>query len=392
MKRPGFLERVEKAFRVNPVVALLGPRQCGKTTLAQMFSKRWRISGKGKDSYFDLEDPTHLARLENPKLALQDLRGLIVIDEIQRAPELFPVLRVLVDRKKGTSQFLILGSASRELIQQSSESLAGRISFIELTPFDASEVGAHNLKKLWLRGGFPPSFLARNSDESMEWKKSYIATFLERDIPNLGLQIPSASLRRFWLMLTHYHGQTFNASETGRSLGVADTTARRYLDILAGTFMIRELPSWWENVGKRQVKSPKIYFRDSGILHAFLGLQTEQDLMTCPKLGASWEGFALEETIRWLKAVEGEIYFWATHNQAELDLFVLKDGNRRGFEFKYTDSPKVTKSMEIALRDLKLKEIKVVFPGKERFPLHPKIEAIGLATLVGTRSHSEHGR
>ncbi len=386
MDRPNFLHRIDKALQVNPVVALLGPRQCGKTTLARMFSERRRSSPrKGKEFYFDLGDPTDLARLENPKLALQDLEGLVVIDEIQKAPGLFSALRVLVDRKRRSCQFLILGSASRDLIRQSSESLAGRISFIELTPFNANEVGM-DLKKLWLRGGFPPSFLARTLRESTEWRKSYISTFLERDIPNLGIQIPAASLRRFWLMLTHYHGQIFNASEMARSLGVADTTTRRYLDILSGTFMVRQLPPWWENVGKRQVKSPKIYFRDTGVLHTLLGLQTEQELMTCPKLGASWEGFALEETIRWVGAADGEIYFWATHNQAELDLFVLKDGKRRGFEFKYTDSPKMTQSMQIALHDLKLKEIKIIFPGNQRFPLHSKIEAVGLEALVASQA------
>jgi hypothetical protein len=325
-----------------------------------------------------------LARLENPKLALQDLEGLVVIDEVQRRPEIFPVLRVLVDnpRWRKKVKLLVLGSASRELIRQGSESLAGRIGFVELTPFSAGETGPRALRRLWMRGGFPPSFLAASEKASEAWRKSYVATYLERDVPALGFQIPPQALRRFWLMLTHYHGQTFNASEIGGSLGVADTTVRRYLDILSGTFMIRQLHGWVANLGKRQVKTPKIYFRDSGIFHSLLNAAGERNIQLHPKLGASWEGFALEEVIRARGASSEEVYFWGTHNEAELDLLILKDGRREGFEFKYSDRPAVTKSMRIALADLKLDRLTVVHPGSGKFPMDKKIEAAGLDALI----------
>lgn len=377
MDREEFEQRLEQAFKGHPVVAILGPRQCGKTTLATLF--RRHREAKKEFHYFDLENPTDLSRLENPLLSLQELNGVIVIDEIQRHPELFTVLRVLVDQKK-RRRFLILGSASGELIRQSSESLAGRIRYLELTPFSLSE--AHNAKRLWIRGGFPRSYLARSSQESMEWRKAYIATFLERDIPNLGLKIAPASLRRFWMMLAHYHGGIFNASELGRSLGVAHTTVRHYLDILTGTFMMRELPPWFENIGKRQVKSPKVYFRDSGIFHALLGIEDDRALMAHPKIGASWEGFALEEILRHHAAEPGEVYYWATHGHAELDLLLIKDGKRLGFEFKYSDKPQLTSSMQQALDLLHLDQLRLIFPGKDDFPLADNVRAVGLETYL----------
>lgn len=386
MLRARFVQSLTDAFRVNPVTALLGPRQCGKTTLVRQWVQHQKMKSPGQRiAYFDLEDSTDLARLEDPKLALEHLTGVVVLDEIQRLRDLFPLIRVLVDRPKNKTRFLILGSASRDLIHQSSETLAGRISLLELFPFSAVELGPKHFDKLWLRGGFPKSFLAKTQKDSFTWRKDYISTFLERDIPALGIKIPAPMLRRFWMMLTHYHGQLFNASEVGNSLAAADTTVRRYLDILTGTFMIRQLPPWWENIGKRQVKTPKIYFRDAGILHSLLGISDEKSLTGHPKLGASWEGFALEETLRLYRAEEGEAYFWATHNNAELDLLILKDGKRLGFEFKYTASPRVTKSMKIALQDLKLDSLKIIFPGKGRFPLDKKIEAAGFAAFLGER-------
>jgi predicted AAA+ superfamily ATPase len=332
---------------------------------------------KEKVEFFDLENPLDLARLENPMLTLSRLNNqLIVVDEIQRRPELFPVLRVLVDEPKANRKFLILGSASRDLIRQSSESLAGRIGYTELMPFSLEEIPDCEL--LWLRGGFPLAYLASNSQDSYQWRQSYISTFLERDIPNLGFHIPPEQIRRFWLMLAHYHGQIFNASEIGKSLGISDQTARKYLDILVGTFMIRQLTPWFENLGKRQVKSPKIYFRDSGILHALLGIRDETQLNIHPKLGAFWEGFALEEIIRQAHATVEECYFWKVQGGAELDLLIIKDGKRIGFEVKYTDRPKITPSMKIAYEDLKLDHLYLIFPGKVSFPLAEHITAHGI--------------
>src|SRR3989338_1409879 len=376
MKRTGFIRRIESAFRVSPIVAILGPRQCGKTTLSRQY-------GSGSSAtYFDLEDERDLSKLDDPFLTLEPLRGLVVIDEIQRAPGLFKTLRVLADRPGRKARFLILGSASRDLIRQSSETLAGRISYLELTPFSGQEVGAKDLEKLWVRGGFPRSFLASSGTLSAEWRKEYVSTFLERDIPALGLKIPPRTLRRFWTMLAHYHGQIFNASEIGQSLGLAHTTVRHYLDILSGTFMVRQLSPWAENMGKRLVKSPKIYFRDSGILHAFLDAANMQALRNHPKVGSSWEGFALEEVIRSSKARDEEVFFWATHNQAELDLLIAKGNRRIGFEFKYSSSPRLTRSMHIAIKDLKLSELMVIFPGTDEFPLAPHVKAIGLNKFI----------
>ncbi len=374
MQRPKYQRDIEQQFRVHSACALLGPRQVGKTTLSKLFIE---LHPQAEVRRFDLENPLDLAKLDNPMLALSRFpKGLVVIDEIQLRPELFPVLRVLIDETK-ERKFLILGSASRDLIRQSSETLAGRIGYIELMPFSLEEV--QQSPSLWLRGGFPLSFLASNDEESFLWRQSYVTTFLERDIASLGFQIPPQQMRRFWLMLAHYHGQIFNASEIGRALGVSDQTSRRYLDILVGTFMIRSLSPWFENLGKRQVKSPKIFFRDSGILHVLLGIKSEEDLDRHPKLGAFWEGFAIEELCRQMQVVAEECYFWKTQAGAELDLLIVKNGKRIGFEIKYTDSPKITPSMKIAMQDLQLDHLYLVFPGKEAFPLAEKITAHGLS-------------
>jgi predicted AAA+ superfamily ATPase len=385
MQRPKYLREIENQFQVHTACALLGPRQVGKTTLAKMFAEG---HSDLQIRRFDLENPLDLAKLENPTLALSTpAKGLIVIDEIQLRPDLFPVLRVLIDENRNR-QFLILGSASRELIRQSSETLAGRIGYVELTPFSLDETGQS--EQLWLRGGFPPSFLASNEDNSLLWRQSYITNFLERDIPNLGFQIPPQQMRRFWLMLSHYHGQIFNASEIGKSLGISDHTVRKYLDILAGTFMIRILSPWHENIDKRQVKSPKIYFRDSGILHALIGIRNRGDLDIHPRLGSFWEGFALEEICRQLQTSPEECYFWKTQNGAELDLMILKNGKRLGFEIKYTDRPGITRSMRTAIEDLKLNHLFVIYPGKEAFPLDEKITAHGLDNMLEISMLTDH--
>lgn len=378
MRRERYISRIQKAFETHKIVALLGPRQCGKTTLANDYINHEHYPIKTKN-YFDLEKNTDLARLANPQLALESLEGLIVIDEIQRIPELFPTIRVLADQIK-TQRYLILGSASRDLIRQSSETLAGRIQYIETTPFSYEET--HHMDQLWLRGGFPLSYLAKTDENSYIWRREYTQTFLERDIPNLGIRISPMELRRFWMMIAHYHGNIFNASEIGKSLGLNHKTIRNYTDILIGTFMLREIPPWFENISKRQIKSPKIYFRDSGILHYLLNIPNDESLYHHPKLGASWEGFALESIIRHHEASDGEYYFWATQGHAELDLLIIKNGKRLGFEFKYTDLPKVTKSMTIAMVDLKLDKLFIIFPGKESFSLTNNIDAIGLENYL----------
>jgi predicted AAA+ superfamily ATPase len=373
IRRATLERRIGVALRHNPVVAIVGPRQCGKTTLA-------RRVGRGQIAdYFDLEDPTDLARLATPKAALEGTSGLVVIDEIQRRPELFEILRVLADRRPRRARFLILGSASPHLIRGVSESLAGRVELVEMGGFDIKEVGADRHRELWLRGGFPRSFLAPSEARSLVWRRGYIRMFLERDLPSLGITIPAATLGRFCSMVAHFHGQIWNAAEFARSLGSSEPTARRYLDLLSGAYVIRQLPPWFENISKRQVKSPKIYIRDPGLLHALLDLKTRRDLMRHPKYGASWEGFAVEQVLA-LSGVD-EAYFWATHAGAELDLLIRRGGHRLGFEMKCTDAPAVTKSMHVALAELGLKRLYVVYPGTRSFRLASKIEALAITDL-----------
>lgn len=371
--RKSFLNLISQAFEVNPICCLLGPRQSGKTTIAREFVKELDINV----TFFDLEDPMDLVKLENPKLIFLSLDGLIVIDEIQRMPNLFNVLRVLVDSYD--KKFLILGSASQDLIRQSSETLAGRISYVQITPFNVSEVSDYNL--LLLRGGFPKSFLAKNDINSNEWRKGYINTFLERDIRSFGFEIAPRSIRKFWYMIAHYHGQIFNASEIGRSINTSYKTAEKYLDILNGTFMLRRLNPWFENLKKRQVKSSKIYFRDSGILNTILGIENTEQLILNPKLGAIWEGFAIEEVIRTLSIDENDCYFWRTQTGVELDLFVIYNGKKIGFEIKYTDHPRVTKSIHTALVDLNLEKVFIIVPGKDSFPMNEKIRVVGVERI-----------
>ncbi|HHF51464.1 MAG: ATP-binding protein [Candidatus Aminicenantes bacterium] len=366
--RPDAIERIITVFKVHPIAALLGPRQCGKTTLARMISEREQCT------YFDLENPVDLRRLSAPMSTLEELSGLVVMDEIQRRPALFELLRVLVDRPKSPVRFLILGSASPGLIKGVSESLAGRIGFIDLSGFDLREVGTEKRYRLWIRGGFPRSFLAEDDTSSAAWREDFIRTFLERDIPQLGITIPAETLRRFWTMISHYHGQVWNAAHFARSLGTSEKTARRYLDILAGAYMVRVLPPWYENIRKRQVKAPKIYIRDSGILHALLQINTMADLQGHPKIGSSWEGFCLEQLIGRLKT--RDVHFWATHAGAELDLLVTVAGNRYGFEFKYADAPGSNRSMRIAIEDLGLEHLWIIYPGREKYDIDKGISVV----------------
>ena len=331
-------------------------------------------------NYFDLEDPESLNRLEQPKLALERLAGLVVIDEIQRQPELFPLLRVLVDRNPNPARFLVLGSATPALLRQSSETLAGRLETVELGGFNLAEVGAEAMDRHWLRGGFPLSFLADNEPDSTAWRKRFISTFLERDLPLSGVAVSPVTMRRFWTMLAHYHGQTWNAAEIAAAMGISAATTRRYLDLLSCSYMIRQLQPWHENLGKRQVKAPKIYFRDSGLFHSLLHVDSERDLVTHPKLGASWEGYAIEEALRHYQP--DQEYFWATHNGAELDLLLFKDGRRIGIECKRHDAPKLTPSMRTALADLRLDELLVLYPGQKTYPLGERIQALPLAALA----------
>ena len=374
--RPWHLGRVRQLLKTSPVVAILGARQVGKTTLARDLMRTWRAA----TSAFDLEDPTDLARLADPALALGAHQGLVVLDEVHRRPDLFPVLRVLADRPRSPIRFLVVGSATPDLLRQSSESLAGRIAFHELGGFSLEETGPAD--RLWLRGGFPRAFLARSARESFDWRLDFVRTFLERDLPQLGVSIPSATLRRFWGMLAHYHGQIWNASEFARSFGVSDMTVRRYLDVLAGTFVIRILPPWHENLAKRQIKSPKVYLTDTGLLHALLGLRTEEDLDRHPKIGASWEGFVVTAVVGRLRARWSECFFWATHAGAELDLFVVRGRTRLGFEVKRTVAPSVTPSMRAALKDLRLARLDVIHAGEETYPLAPRIRAVALSRVL----------
>jgi len=373
LTRTKFMQLVEKQMKVHHVCALLGPRQCGKTTLALQFAKQY-----GENyHHFDLENPEDLLALSQPLRALENLSGLVVIDEIQRLPDIFPILRVLVDRNQ--ARYLILGSASRDLIRQSSETLAGRIGYVELTPFQLDE--SLDLSLLLQRGGFPRSYLADSAEESYLWRDAYIQTFLERDIPNLGFSIPSLMLRRFWMMLTHVHGQLLNMNELATSLGISGHTVKHYLDILAGTFMIRIMPPWFENIHKRQTKTPKIYFRDNGILLNLLTIHSEQELMRHPKLGAIWEGVAIEQVIDLLNLRTEEAFFWRTHNGVELDLFALYNGKRIGFEFKFSDAPNMTRSIHQSLQDLSLDHLYIIYPGQRQISLADKVTGMGLSML-----------
>ncbi len=378
IRRPHHLAQVQQLLSNNPVVALLGARQVGKTTLAREIVNE----ASGSCTFFDLEDPRHVARLSDPMLTLEPLKGLVVLDEIQRRPELFPVLRVLADRSNVPARFLVLGSASPDLLKQASESLAGRIAFQELPRFSLAEVGPANLDRLWLRGGFPRAYLTDRLPDSVRWRRDFIRTFLERDLPQLGITIAASTLRRFWSMVAHYHGQVWNASEFARSFGVADTTVRRYLDILTATFMLRLLPPWTENLRKRQVKAPKLYVADSGLLHTLLDLTEKRDLEGHPKLGASWEGFLLEEVILQLGAQPEQCYFWATHAGAELDLLVVRGRERYGFEFKRTVAPTLSRSMHTAIADLTLTRLDLIYAGQETFPLAPQVRAVAAARLT----------
>ncbi len=372
------LKTLEGLLKRHPVVGIVGARQVGKTTLARMLIRRRR----GLATFFDMENPEDLAKLRDPMLALKELKGLVVIDEIQRVPDLFTTLRVLVDRPRSPARFLVLGSASPALLRQSSETLVGRIAYRELRGLCLDEVGVQKHTRLWLRGGLPRSFLARSQNESDEWRREFVLTFLERDLPQLGINIHSTTLRRFWTMLAHYHGQVWRASEFSRSFGVADTTVRNYLDLLTSALVVRQLLPWHENISKRQVKAPKVYIADSGLLHTLLNLQTQADLEGHPKIGASWEGFVLAEIIRRLQARSDECFFWATHGGAELDLLVVRGRQRLGFEVKRTSSPRVTPSMRSALTDLKLKRLYVVHPGNETFPLSEDVSAVGISRII----------
>ncbi len=356
------------------MTALLGPRQCGKTTLARMF-------GVGTQAtYFDLESQPDLRRLQNPELMLGSLEGLVVLDEVQIMPALFNVLRVLVDRPESRARFLLLGSASPDIMRNVSESLAGRIEFVELAGFDLREVGAHAWETLWLRGGFPRAFLATSDEDSLAWREGFIRTFLERDIPQLGITIAPTAMRRFWTMLAHYHGQTWNASELARSMGLSDKTVRSYLDILTGTFMVRQLQPWYENLSKRQVKAPKIYLRDAGLLHSLLNLPDHYSLVGHPSVGASWEGFALDQVLQSIKPPQA--YFWATHNGAEIDLFFQHRGRRYAVEAKFSEAPTITRSMWVALEDLALDHLWIIYPGPHTYPVHDKITVWSLQDMA----------
>jgi predicted AAA+ superfamily ATPase len=363
--RKRYIQQVKTALGRSPITALLGPRQCGKTTLARV------IASQQKSTYFDLESQPDIRRLENPEMMLSSLSGLVVIDEIQSMPQLFATLRVVVDKPDNQCTFLILGSASPHIVKNVSETLAGRVEFVDMGGFDIGELGSDAAQTLWTRGGFPRSFLAKNETDSFAWREGFIRTFLQRDIPQLGINIPAASMRRFWTMLAHYHGQTWNASRIATAMGMNSKTMRSYLDILTETYMIRQLQPWHENISKRQVKSPKIYFCDTGLLHTLLDLQDYRTIMGHPQVGASWEGFALEQILRIIHL--SQAYYWATYSQAELDLFFILNGKRYGIEFKFSEAPQKTRSMTIALKSLKLDRLFIVYPGDKVWPMTKKI-------------------
>jgi uncharacterized protein len=371
------LSHVRALLSRYPVVGIIGARQIGKTTLARGITE---VQGDPV-SFLDLEDPSHLSQLADPMLGLRDREGLVVIDEVQRLPEVFTVLRVLADRPALPARFLVLGSASPDLLRQGSESLAGRISYYHLSGFSLLDAGGDALERLWVRGGFPRSFLADSDALSDEWRRGFIQTFLERDLPQLGIGVPAQTLRRFWTMLAHGHGQVWNASSLARSFGVSDTTVRRYLDHLTSALVVRQLQPWHENLKKRQVKAPKVYLADSGLLHTLLGLASREDLLGHPILGSSWEGFLLNEVSSHLGARPDECHFWATHAGAELDLLIVRGRRRRGFEFKRTVAPKVTRSMRTAITDLGLDQLDVIHAGDESFPLAKGIRAVAASRL-----------
>ena len=371
LRRLQLLARLRAGLKTSPAVALLGPRQCGKTTLAR------QLASTSKSTYFDLENPVDLARLSEPMTALESLRGLIVIDEVQRHPDLFPILRVLLDRRPIRARFLILGSASPESLRQSSETLAGRIAIVEMAGFTLEELNRPDLNRLWLRGGFPRSFLARTEAASAAWREDFIRTFLERDLAQLGVQVPSGTMRRFWTMTAHYSGAIWNSSEIGRSLGEAHTTIKRHLDALSGALVVRVLEPWYANVGKRLVKSPKVYIRDSGLLHTLLGIGDRRQLDGHPVVGGSWEGFVIEQLLAHLPMAKA--YYWRTQAGAEIDLLLFLKGQRIGIEIKRADAPKMTPSMGSALEDLDLHRLLVVYPGSVRYTLRPKVEVMSLA-------------
>jgi len=372
IERLAQIDRIKSLLSQNPIVAIIGARQVGKTTITYEIEKHW----KAPSTRFDCEDPDDLVRLNEPKLALKNLSGLVIIDEIQRKPDLFPLLRVLVDRENNKATFLILGSASPNLLKQSSESLAGRISYFNLNGFSLIEVGQENESKLWIRGGFPRSYLAQTDKASVTWRKDFIRTFLERDIPQLGFNIPAITLRRFWTMLAHYHGQIWNGSELGRAFGMTHASVKRYVDLLSDALVVWQLKPWFQNIGKRQVKAPKVYIKDSGILHGLLGIETMNGLENHPKIGASWEGFILSEILAKLSIEPDDAYFWATHSGAELDLLVFVDGHPYGFEVKRTTAPKIMPSMKNSLNDLSLKKLFVIHAGEHEFDLNENIRAI----------------
>lgn len=377
IKREKHIKKIQDLFKTNRIVGIIGARQVGKTTLARMLIKKQ----KTPVSFYDLENPEDLAQLQDPMFALKEKKGLVVIDEIQRTPNLFTILRVLSDRPKSSARFLVLGSASPSLLRQSSETLAGRIVYYQLGGFSLEEIKISSFNKLWLRGGFPRSFLAKNISGSVAWRRGFIQTFLERDLPQLGITIRSTTLHRFWKMLAHYHGQIWNASEFGRSFGVADTTVRNYLDILSSALVVRQLPPFQANISKRQVKSPKIYIIDSGLVHTLLQINTMSDLKSHPKIGASWEGVIINEIIALTQSYPDECFYWATHSGAELDLLIVRGKNKIGYEIKLTTSPKITPSMRSALDDLNLKELKVIHAGDKSYSLAPRIEAVSYKDL-----------
>lgn len=370
IKRTCIFKRLTKALKRNRVVVLAGPRQCGKTTLAR------ELLSEDSVNYFDLEDPAGLARLDEPMTALSPLCGLVVIDEVQRRPDLFPVLRVLADRRDNPARFLILGSASGDLLRQTSESLAGRMERVIIGGFSLRELGAKAEQHLWLRGGFPLSYLAPTDSDSGMWRKSFVQTLLERDFPQWGVRVPAVALQRFWTMLAHYHGQAWNAAEPARALGVSESTVRRYLDLLTDAYMIRQLQPYYANIRKRQVKSPKIYVRDSGLLHQLLGIGTHKALLSHPKVGASWEGFVIEQVLA--GDLFDEVFFWATHQGAEIDLVLRRGDEMMGVECKRNDTPRLTPSIRHALEDLGLKRVAVIYPGNKRFALAEQVEAVPL--------------